>query len=220
LRLHDTISNSGGVHAINGDLVEAISGHVPQPRTLQSPGSPYRAEAVLPNETASVRSYSVQLTPLEVSIGAAALTTVLTAVVGIVTARRAAYDRVMKTLDFVSEGPVAKARHRIGGLWCEPNKAADGWDPIEELFTILWAARRIDAVRQSLKWTSWAGGPKRLLRTSTRDWVDWWWQPIPDGTHRICAVADMIPAAQVDAVDTTPMAALYEAWCGPERSNG
>ncbi len=161
----------------------------------------------------------VQLTPQETSIGAASITAILSVTIGVVTARRAAYDRVMRTLDSISEGPVAKARHRIGGVWFagEVPEQQDGWDPVEDLFTVLWAARRIDAVRQSLRWTSWIGGPKRLLRTSTTAWVEWWWQPDPAGVRRLHEVVQYISGAEVDPVDTEPVERLYKAWCGPIR---
>jgi hypothetical protein len=94
------------------------------------------------------------MTSVEVSAVAVAVTVVF----GVITSRRSAYERVMQTLAFLSEGPAAKARHRLGGFYYDRALvASERSERIEDFFTVLWAARRIDAVRQSM-WMTIGGG--------------------------------------------------------------
>src|SRR4051812_44361881 len=98
-----------------------------------------------------------------VSIVIAAATIVLSTVLAALAARRAAYERVTSAVTFVSEGSVALARHEIGALMYDeyrddflngrrvlerPDEAGIRGRRIEDLFTVLWAATRLNAVRE------------------------------------------------------------------------
>lgn len=167
------------------------------------------------------------LTTLAVTIAAV----VVTAVFGGLTARRAAFDRVMNALDFISEGPVARARHRLGTILYEHSEEVlrgallSGTDEerserIEDLFIVLWAATRLEAVRRSLGHRRAAAGPHGLLEESTSNWVKYWMEPYQLNSRvstRIDAVAQTIDAT-MDDDDTRAMTALYNRWC--QRSVG
>lgn len=146
--------------------------------------------------------------PREVSAVAVAVTVLF----GFITSRRSAYERVMQTLAFLSEGPAAKARHRLGGFFYNPVIAHDERsDRIEDLFTVLWAARRIDAFRQSM-WMA-VGGPRKLLKESVQDWVEWWAEPDTEGKTRIDDVGHALGEVRWDATDTKSLYRLYARWC-------
>lgn len=148
------------------------------------------------------------------------------AVFSALAARRAAYERVMRAVDFVSDGTVAKARHRVGALVYEyPDQLASGEcipfesaeersARIEDLFTVLWAARRIEATRRSLGY-EWAHrGPHELLRDSVKKWVDWWVQ-VPLGTNnrmRIEQVGLCLEATLDRADDLDGLITLRDRW--------
>lgn len=146
-------------------------------------------------------------------------------------ARRAGYERVMKALDFVSEGTVAKARHRLGAVVYQyADELASGGlissadldaevrsSRVEDLFTILWAARRVEATRRSLG-SEWAArGPHRLLRDSVAKWVQWWVEEEPDAGDRmrIEAVATWLDATVDRDDDLDGLITLRDAWKVP-----
>lgn len=167
----------------------------------------------MPNSTVLTLSISV----IALAVGA---------VFSALAARRAAYERVMRAVDFVSDGTVAKARHRVGALVYEyPDQLASGERIscgsteersacIEDLFTILWAARRIEATRRSLGY-EWAHrGPHELLRDSVKKWVDWWVQ-VPLGTSdrmRIEQVGLCLEATLDRADDLDGLITLRDRW--------
>lgn len=141
-------------------------------------------------------------------------------------ARRAAYERVMRVLDFVSEGAAARARHCVGALVFDyPEQLASGERipfsttgersaRIEDLFAILWAARRIEATRRSLGW-EWAHrGPHELLKESVEKWVEWWVHVPPgtDGKMRIEQVGLCLDASLDRADDLDGLLTLRDKW--------
>jgi hypothetical protein len=172
---------------------------------------------------------------LDVAIGAVVVTVVL----GLLNARRAAYDRVIRALDLVSEGEVAKARHRVGAvLYDYPNELAarvalplmaeDHSSRIEDLFTILWAATRLNAVRRSIgpripghrstgftRTPIWgARGPHKLLEQSAAGWVRFWMLRTRSGEADIpliVAIAHTL-GVQLDDDDTSGLKDLYVSW--------
>lgn len=108
----------------------------------------------------------------------------VTALFGFFTARRSQYDRVLNVIDHISSSEVAAARHNLGTIIYDPS------DPVvmtnartQDLFTVLWAFNRINAVRLTLPcWRTSRllkiDGPHRLLKQSTSSWVSFWWQNI------------------------------------------
>jgi hypothetical protein len=111
--------------------------------------------------------------------GASAL---VAAIIGIVVERRAAYDRVLNLIDYISSAEVASARDELGRIVAHPDRdsmlSAQDADYVDErirdLFVVLWAFQRIDATRKSL-WRNWPlNGPHKLLQGCTEDWVKYW----------------------------------------------
>lgn len=149
----------------------------------------------------------------------------------VLAARRAAYERVMQALDFVSDGTVAKARHHLGALVYEyPDQLVAGDEiltsrsdsdhrsaRIEDLFTILWAARRLEATRRSLGATWAHRGPCELLRDSVAKWVQWWVEELPgsDDTMRIERVAICLQATVDRGDDLDGLITLRDTWDVP-----
>ena len=111
-------------------------------------------------------------------VGVAASTTF-----GILTALRAQYDRVLDVLSYISSEEVANARHALGQV-IHGSGNIEQLDPekkvalTHELFVVLWAFGRLDAVRRSLPGHRIRGfglsGPENLLRDTSEDWVDYW----------------------------------------------
>lgn len=132
----------------------------------------------------------------------------------------------MQALDFVSDGTVAKARHYLGALVYEyPDQLATGdriltdssearSARVEDLFTILWAARRLEATRRSLG-SAWANrGPHKLLRDSVEKWVQWWVEDLPgtDDSMRIERVAICLEATIDRGDDLDGLITLRDRW--------
>lgn len=101
-----------------------------------------------------------------------------TIVFGYFTALRAQYERVIDVLDHVSSAEVAGARHRLGLMLHLREPVDDPAERTRDLFTVLWAFGRIDAVRQTLPaWQVLGGrltGPHTLLNRSMTSWVRYW----------------------------------------------
>jgi hypothetical protein len=166
-----------------------------------------------------------------VSIVIAVATVLLSTVLAALSARRAAYDRVTEAVAFVSEGSVASARHEIGALMYDefrddflngrpvlqgPGDRATRSTRIDDLFSILWAATRLNAVRESLGPTWLAPGPHRLLRRSLAPWVRYWVRPdpemAPDAVRtRVNAVAVSL-GARLDEDDLVGLRELERHW--------
>jgi hypothetical protein len=111
-----------------------------------------------------------------ITLGAAAA--LVSVVVAVSSALRAQYDRVLGVLDYLSSADVAQARHRLG-LRIHRHSTSDDEEEVAarlaDLFTVLWALGRVDAVRGSLPPASWLlHGPHELLRSSVRPWVTYW----------------------------------------------
>ena len=167
---------------------------------------------------------------LDVAVAALAVSAIL----GTLTARRAAYDRVIRALDLISDGDIAKARHRIGALFYEHREEIKSGqalglpsdevsDCIEDVFTLLWAARRLNAIRVSLG-PRWPGspttrpmpgvkGPALLLEASARSWIAFWVEPLSDvhRTGRLHALAKSL-GAHIDDDDLEPLTELAATW--------
>lgn len=111
----------------------------------------------------------------------------VTAVFGCLAARRAQFDRVVDVVGFVSGGEVARARHRIGNVRYGAGPI-DHNQAVEDLFTLLWAFTRIDAVRRTLPPVSKA--PRALLRECVQPWASDWY------TNDVAAVRDRIDASR------------------------
>lgn len=107
------------------------------------------------------------------------IATVLVSIVfGFFTALRAQYERVLNVIDYISSDEVAKARHQLG-LSIHNNQLPmqDRPERVRDLFTILWAFGRINAVRRTLPtWTRFVGGhgPHKLLKQNTQPWIEYW----------------------------------------------
>ena len=175
------------------------------------------------------------MTSVDVSIAAV----LVTAILGALVARRAAYDRVLAALDLVGQGEAAKARHRLGTLTFRyhaefavgarfPLDEIDNDQLIEDVFTILSTAIRLDAVRRSIgpRWSFGAAdnhlrqplpgarGPHRLLVDSAWNWVDYWVRPAPSGdseTTLLAAIATSL-GAELDDDDDRSLDHLRRAW--------
>lgn len=161
-----------------------------------------------------------------VTVAISAIALLVGAAFSALAARRAAYERVMKVLDFVSEGTVARARHYVGAVVYDyPKQLAAGERipfsnaeersaRVEDLFTILWAARRIEATRRSLGPEWGHRGPHRLLRDSVEKWVDWWIDipPETDGRMRIEQVGLCLGATLDRADDLDGLITLRANW--------
>jgi hypothetical protein len=173
------------------------------------------------------------------NVDVAVAAVLVSVILGALGARRAAYERVIRALDLLSEGDVAKARHRLGSLVFAfdaelgegrllllPKDENDG--RIEDLFTILSAATRLDAIRLSLgpRWPRreakspvqrpipGARGPHRLLVESASNWVHFWVRPaVVDGRPMVQleAIAHGL-AASLDSDDMSALTRLKEAW--------
>lgn len=165
----------------------------------------------------------------------------LTIVLSVTSAKRAAYDRAIGALEFLSEGEPAKARHRVGSLVFRfKREILDGTefvmdeqeinDRIEDIFTILWATRRLNAVRHSLVPRRVLGlstssrlrpmwgfeGPHNLLRDSAGDWISYWTRTVRGrpGLTLIDAVTRGL-GATLDLSDKSPITELAAAWPDP-----
>lgn len=109
--------------------------------------------------------------------GAAVLVSV---VFGYFSAKRSQYERVLNVIDHIRSSEVAQSRHELGTILHNP--ANDIEQPnarIQDLFIILWAFNRINAVRPTLPSSRVVrilrmDGPSQLLEDSTRDWVKLW----------------------------------------------
>jgi hypothetical protein len=133
-----------------------------------------------------------------------------TVVFGCLAALRAQYDRVLNVIDFISSVQVTQARHRIGliihrGVVSE----REVQDRIADLFVILWAYERVEAVRRTLPRSGLMiagplGGPHRLLRESIGPGVDYW------RTH-IGRVERVLNSPDT-AMSARPLYALAAAW--------
>lgn len=115
----------------------------------------------------------------DIFLGATAA--VVTVIFGWLTALRAQYDRVLNVVDFIGSDAVANARHELGTIIEAPARhqalTADQQSiRTKDLFIILWAIGRIEAVRQTLssRPERLVGGPHKLLRASTEKWVEYW----------------------------------------------
>jgi hypothetical protein len=149
--------------------------------------------------------------------------------------RRAAYERVMRAVDLVSDGSVASARHKLGALVYDYPEEITSGTPIlvddkdvrsqrvADLFTILWAARRLEATRRSLGPERVVGGPHRLLRDSVASWVEWWVAPDKNGRVRVRAVAECLEASVSEEDDLNGLTTLHRRWrahSGGRRAGG
>lgn len=122
------------------------------------------------------------------TVGVSAIVAITAALFGWLTALRAQYDRVLNVLDHISSDQVAQARHRLGLIIFDqggrvPHEQRQ--EAVEDLFVVLWAMRRIAAVRTSLPWFTRAidapwSGPHILLKESTKDWVGFWMENYPN----------------------------------------
>ena len=113
-----------------------------------------------------------------VSVTVSAAAVVVSATVGLSSALRAQYDRVLNVLDYISGDQVAQARHQLGMIIHSgqmPKTAHDTNRRVADLFVVLWAFQRVNAVRRSLpRKLPWLHGPHTLLRTNVRPWVEYW----------------------------------------------
>ena len=161
---------------------------------------------------------------------------VVSASLAALNARRAAYERVMDALDYVSQGAVAAARHKLGTVVYDHNDDVlhrrlisyppqERSDRIENLFSVLWAATRLDAVRVSLGRRSFGSfGPHYLLEQSLSSWVKYWMQPEPDARgknriSRIIAVAECL-GARLDVDDMRSLNGREQNWPDAHKSGG
>ncbi len=122
------------------------------------------------------------MSALSVIISAAAV--LVSATLGLSSALRAQYDRVINVLDYISSEQVAQARHEMGLIIHSehmpksermPKTAYVKGQRISDLFVILWAFQRVNAVRLSLPPNlRWLRGPHALLRANVEPWV-WYW---------------------------------------------
>jgi hypothetical protein len=85
----------------------------------------------------------------------------VTAVLGALTARKDAYERSIRAVDMISDGRLAHARHCVGSLVYDyaehlmsgqrfPLTLEQTEARIEDVFTLLWGATRLNAVRRSI----------------------------------------------------------------------
>lgn len=175
------------------------------------------------------------MTSIDVSIAAV----FVTAILGALVARRAAYDRVLAALDLIGQGDAAKARHRLGTLTFRYHSelAAGARFPldedvceqrIEDVFTILSTAIRLDAVRRSVgpRWPfgdtdshlrkplPGARGPHLLLVDSARNWVDYWVRPVSSAGFELTLLAAIATGlgAELDDDDDRSLDHLRQAW--------
>lgn len=112
-----------------------------------------------------------------VSVAAVAATVLF----GYLTALRAQYDRVLNVIDYVSSVQVAEAQHRLGLVIHGGGEvpAYEIPDRVADLFVLLWAFERVEAVRKTLPRSRRAiatplDGPHRLLRETVGPWVAYW----------------------------------------------
>ena len=139
---------------------------------------------------------------------------VATVTLGYFSALRAQYERVLNVLDYISSSDVAAARHRLGTLihkrhLVNPADDAVRQDLTKDMFTVLWAFGRIDAVRETLPDWRWfhglLGGPSTLIRENTIGWVGYWHTHIAD----VVAVLDVEPDESRSGLDK-----LAAEWLG------
>ncbi len=107
-------------------------------------------------------------------------------VVAVTSALRAQYERVINVVDYISSDEVRKARHRLGLIIhrCQAPATDEERDArVDDLFVVLWAFQRVDAVQRSLPgvYARWffQRGPNALLETTVRPWVQYWQENIP-----------------------------------------
>ena len=137
-------------------------------------------------------------------------------VFGILVARRAAYERVLKALDYVVATAAASARHRFGSrallLEYDTPEDEDQALTVEQLFLLLWAARQVYAVWRSLGPKVLSRGPRTLLEDSLRDWVLYMTAVAPQTAKtRLDRVAESI-GALLDDNDRLPVTLLANEW--------
>lgn len=115
------------------------------------------------------------------SVSVSAIAAIAAIVFGWLTVIRSQYERVLSVIDHIATDRVAEARHQLGSVIhgqdgrVSPDQVHT---TVENLFIVLWAMRRIWAVRETLPRIArnnrpWSG-PHRLLRNSTEDWVKYW----------------------------------------------
>lgn len=113
-----------------------------------------------------------------ITVSAAAL--VVSIIVGLSSALRSQYDRMINVLDYISSDQVAQARHQLGLIIHSRRVLSVGHETdqrVADLFVILWAFQRVNAVRRSLPWIQrWLPlpSPHTLLRKSVEPWVQYW----------------------------------------------
>lgn len=111
------------------------------------------------------------LASLSVVTGAAGI------LVAVFVARRAAYERVLKALDYVTSSSAAAARHSFGttAIALEGTEGLSvGEDRITvgQLFSLLWVARQVYAVWRSLGPEVPWRGPHQCSRIHSRTGCD------------------------------------------------
>lgn len=114
-----------------------------------------------------------------VFIGIAAV--LVSIVVAVTSALRAQYERVINVVDYISSDEVRKARHQMGLIIHRSQAPATDVERdarVDDLFVVLWAFQRVDAVQRSLPgvYARWffQCGPNALLKTTVRPWVLYW----------------------------------------------
>lgn len=115
-------------------------------------------------------------------------------VFGYFSAKRSQYERVLNVIDHISSSVVAQSRHELGTIIHNPEHNIE--DPnarIQDLFIILWAFNRINAVRLTLPSsrvikTLRIDGPTQLLEDSTSDWVKLWHKNYQQIAERLGAI--------------------------------
>jgi hypothetical protein len=111
-----------------------------------------------------------------VSITAVAATVLF----GYLAALRTQYDRVLNVIDYISSAQVTEAQHRLGLVIHGGGvPAREIPDRVADLFVLLWAFERVEAVRKTLPRSRRAiatplDGPHRLLRETVGPWVGYW----------------------------------------------
>lgn len=116
------------------------------------------------------------MSAITVTVSAAAV--VVSASVGLSSALRAQYDRVLNVLDYISSDQVGQARRQLGLIihMRKMSGTVDDTDQrVSDLFVVLWAFQRLYAVHRSLpRKLSGLRGPHNLLRTNVEPWVRYW----------------------------------------------
>jgi len=137
--------------------------------------------------------------------------------VAIFVARRAAYERVLKALDYVTSSQAATARHTFGTTAIaleSPDGLSVGDErlTVEQLFALLWVARQVYAVWRSLGPEVPWRGPHQLLKDSLADWLRYMVDaPSDESVSRLERVAAAI-GARLDETDRLPVTRLAKEW--------